>query len=142
MGEEDGAVLMCKREGGSRQASVCFCAAEGEGQTAAQCSAQLLSKLVFLSVCLLPFFFFFLLSLSAGLGLLCLPEHCWQWGNLCEAKQAAALAAAKERQAKTGHTHAKGHQRMNGNQLPLNHLLCNSIMNEKFHISTYFCSKN
>lgn len=47
---EDEAALVCEWEGGSRQASVCFCAAEGEGQAAAQCSAQLLSKLVFLSL--------------------------------------------------------------------------------------------
>lgn len=77
VGEEDEAVLMCEWEGGSRQASVCFCAAEGEGQAAAQCSAQLLSKLVFLSVSP-PVFS---LSLSAGLGLLCLSERCWQRGT-------------------------------------------------------------
>lgn len=55
MGDEDETVLMCERQGGSRQASVCFCAVEGEGQAAVQCAAQLLSKLVFLSVRLLPF---------------------------------------------------------------------------------------
>lgn len=92
VGEEDETVLMCERQGGSRQASVCFCAVEGEGQAAVQCAAQLLSKLVFLSVCLLPFS----LSPSAGPGLLCLPEHYWRWGNLCEAKQAAALATMEK----------------------------------------------
>lgn len=83
--EEDEAVLMCEWEGGSRQASVCFCAAEpgrGEGQAAVQCSAQLLSKLIFRSVSP-PF------SFSAGLGLLCLPEHCWQLGT--SAKQSRLL---------------------------------------------------
>lgn len=54
VGEEAEAELVRGREGGSREASVCFCAVEGEGQAAVQCSAQLLSKLLFLSVYLLP----------------------------------------------------------------------------------------
>ncbi len=63
------AILVCERERGSRQASVCFCAGEGDGQAAAQCSAQLLCELVLLSVCLLPFLLPSLSLCWAGLAL-------------------------------------------------------------------------
>lgn len=96
MAEEDKAILMFEWEGSSRKASVCFCAVEGEGQAAAHCSAQLLSKLVSLSLSMSPpvslAVAFLSLSLSFGLDLLCLPESHWQWGYLCETKQATTLA--------------------------------------------------
>ena len=60
---------------------MCLCAAEGEGQAADStvlCSAV---EQAGLSLCATPTVSLSLAlfrSLSAGLGLLCLSEHCWQ----------------------------------------------------------------